>query len=88
MRSNHPVEIFVLLAQSPTHIKIIFYNTYCFDIQIKAGGLVYVRDGAISLFDQRKVIEDIQPLPGKQRKIQMRVLNSFSYSLDKRSILK
>lgn len=61
---NHPVETFVSLPQSGTHIKVLFYNTYCLDIQIRAGGLVYVRDGAISLFDQRKVIDEIQPIPG------------------------
>ncbi len=61
-RVNIPVETFVVLAQSPTHVKVIFYNTYCLDVQIKAGGLVLVRDGAISLFNQRKVLEEMQPI--------------------------
>lgn len=42
----------------------MFYNTYCLDVQIKSDGLVYLRDGAISLFDQRKVMEIIQPIQG------------------------
>eukprot|EP00095_Tigriopus_kingsejongensis_P000362 snap_masked-scaffold319_size207808-processed-gene-0.2 protein:Tk00362 transcript:snap_masked-scaffold319_size207808-processed-gene-0.2-mRNA-1 annotation:"mediator of rna polymerase ii transcription subunit 14" len=64
LKINHPVETFVVLPQSGTHIKLLFYNTYCLDIQIRAGGLVYVRDGAISLFDQRKVVHEIQPIQG------------------------
>ena len=64
-RVNHPLETFVALPQSPTHVKVVFYNTYCLDVQVKAGGLVYVRDGAISLFDQRKVVEDLRPIQVK-----------------------
>ncbi len=60
---NSPVETFVVLPQSSTHIKVIFYGTYCLDVQIKAGGLVFVRDGAISHFDQRKALEEVQPIP-------------------------
>ena len=45
-----------------THLQVIFYNTYVLDVQIRAGGLVYVRDGAISLFDQTKVLQDAQPI--------------------------
>ncbi len=60
---NQPVETFVLLPQSPTHVKVAFYNTYCLDVHMKAGGLVFVRDGAISLFDQRKVMDETQPIP-------------------------
>ena len=36
---------------------------YCLDIHVRANGLVYVRDSAISLFDQRKAVEDLQPIP-------------------------
>lgn len=60
---NQPIETFVPLAQSPTHVRLMFYNTYCLDVHIKAGGLIYVRDGAISHFDQRKVMDDVQPIP-------------------------
>ena len=45
--------------------QVIFYNTYCLDILIRAGGLVYVRDAAISLFDQRKVLAEVFPMKVK-----------------------
>jgi mediator of RNA polymerase II transcription subunit 14 len=60
---NSPVQTFSVLPQSPTHFKLIFYNTYCLDIHVRANGLVYIRDSAISLFDQRKAMEDLQPIP-------------------------
>lgn len=58
------METFVPIPQSPTHIKLMFYNTYCLDVQIKSGGLVSVRDGAFSHFDQRKSLEEVQPIQG------------------------
>ena len=40
---NSPVQTFSVLPQSPTHFKLIFYNTYCLDIHVRANGLVYIR---------------------------------------------
>uniref|UniRef100_A0A0K2TAA1 Mediator of RNA polymerase II transcription subunit 14 n=1 Tax=Lepeophtheirus salmonis TaxID=72036 RepID=A0A0K2TAA1_LEPSM len=58
------IQTFSIIPQGPTHIKLVFYNSYFLDIQIKQGGIVYIRDGAFSVFDQRKVVEGAQPIQG------------------------
>ena len=60
---NPPVQTFSIVPQSPTHLKVFFYNTFCLDIYIKSDNHILVRDAAISQFDQRKAMEDIQPIP-------------------------
>ncbi|QQP57449.1 Uncharacterized protein FKW44_002448, partial [Caligus rogercresseyi] len=58
------IQTFSVIPQGPTHIKLVFYNSYFLDIQIKHGGIVFIRDGAFSVFDQRKVVEGAQPIQG------------------------
>jgi hypothetical protein len=62
-RMHPPVQTFTLIPQSATHLKLVFYNFFSLDIHIRAGSIVLIRDGAISNFDQRKVMEDLQPIP-------------------------
>lgn len=62
-RIHPPVQTFTVVPQSATHLKLVFYNYFSLDIFIRAGSLVLIRDGAISTFDQTKVIEDLQPIP-------------------------
>lgn len=57
-------QTFTVLPQSSTHVKIFFYGKYCMDVHMRAEGLVSIRDGAYSKFDQVKVLEELQPIPG------------------------
>ena len=52
---NTAIQTFSLLPQSPTHVKVLFYNVHCVDIHIRGDGLVQIRDGSFSMFDQTKV---------------------------------
>ena len=61
---NATHQTFTILPQSTTHVKIFFYGKYCMDVHMRAEGLVSIRDGAYSRFDQVKVLEDLQPIPG------------------------
>ena len=61
---NATHQTFAVLPQSTTHVKIMFYGKYCVDVFMRADGLVSVRDGAYSSFDQTKVLEELQPIPG------------------------
>ena len=61
---NATHQTFTVLPQSTTHLKILFYGKYCVDVYMRAEGLVSVRDGAYSRFDQTKVLEELQPIPG------------------------
>lgn len=58
------VQSFTISPQSPTHIRISFRNIYCLDVHFHRECLVAVRDGAYSLFDKSKVIEEFMPTPG------------------------
>ena len=62
---NTAIQTFTILPQSPTHVKIMFYNIHCVDVHFRADGLVQIRDGSFSMFDQTKVLNDprIQSLP-------------------------
>jgi hypothetical protein len=53
-----------VLPQSPTHIKVLFYNIHCVDVHIRSEGLVSIRDGSFSMFDQTKVLTDLEPIRG------------------------
>jgi mediator of RNA polymerase II transcription subunit 14 len=57
-------QTFAILPQTPSHVKINFYGKYCVDVHFRAEGLVSVRDGVYSMFDQIKVLEELQPIPG------------------------
>ncbi|XP_074593418.1 mediator complex subunit 14 [Brevipalpus obovatus] len=53
-----------IVPQSSTHIRLIYRNTYCVDIILSLDGLVAIRDGAFSLFDKAKVLEELSPIQG------------------------
>uniref|UniRef100_T1J569 Mediator of RNA polymerase II transcription subunit 14 n=1 Tax=Strigamia maritima TaxID=126957 RepID=T1J569_STRMM len=62
-RSPQSVLDFAIVPHSPTHIRISFRNLYCLDVHFRAEGLVAIRDGAYSLFDKSKAIEEFTPIP-------------------------
>ncbi|XP_036401903.1 mediator of RNA polymerase II transcription subunit 14-like [Megalops cyprinoides] len=63
-RTNTAYQCFSILPQSPTHIRLAFRNMYCIDIYCRSRGVVAVRDGAYSLFDNTKIVEGFYPAPG------------------------
>jgi mediator of RNA polymerase II transcription subunit 14 len=64
LQRNAIHQTFAVLPQTPSHVKILFYGKYCVDVHFRAEGLVSIRDGAYSMFDQTKVLEELQPIPG------------------------
>ena len=58
------LQTFSVLPQSPTHVKVLFYNIHCVDVHIRSEGLVSIRDGSFSMFDQTKVLTDLEPIRG------------------------
>jgi hypothetical protein len=63
-RTNTAYQCFSILPQSPTHIRLAFRNMYCIDIYCRSRGVVAIRDGAYSLFDNTKIVEGFHPAPG------------------------
>ncbi|XP_028847493.1 mediator of RNA polymerase II transcription subunit 14 isoform X1 [Denticeps clupeoides] len=63
-RTNTAYQCFSILPQSPTHIRLAFRNMYCIDIYCRSRGVVAIRDGAYSLFDNAKVVEGFIAAPG------------------------
>uniref|UniRef100_A0A8C6VS46 Mediator of RNA polymerase II transcription subunit 14 n=1 Tax=Naja naja TaxID=35670 RepID=A0A8C6VS46_NAJNA len=63
-RTNTAYQCFSILPQSPTHIRLAFRNMYCIDIHCQSRGVVAIRDGAYSLFDNSKIVEGFYPAPG------------------------
>ncbi|XP_075710059.1 mediator of RNA polymerase II transcription subunit 14 isoform X2 [Rhinoderma darwinii] len=63
-RINTGYQCFSILPQSPTHIRLAFRNMYCIDIYCRSRGVVAIRDGAYSLFDNSKIVEGFYPAPG------------------------
>ncbi|XP_061735676.1 mediator of RNA polymerase II transcription subunit 14 isoform X2 [Nerophis ophidion] len=63
-RTNTAYQCFSILPQSPTHIRLAFRNMYCIDIYCHSQGVVAIRDGAYSLFDNTKIVEGFYPAPG------------------------
>jgi len=61
---NTAIQTFTILPQSPTHVKVMFYNIHCVDVHFRADGLVSIRDGSFSMFDQTKVLTDLEPIRG------------------------
>lgn len=59
-----PVQTFTVMAHSPTHIRLAYCNLYCLDIHLQSDGQVSIRDGAFSVFDKSKVIEEFGPTQG------------------------
>ncbi|KAM6986472.1 mediator of RNA polymerase II transcription subunit 14 isoform 2-T2 [Aplochiton taeniatus] len=63
-RTNTAYQCFSILPQSPTHIRLAFRNMYCIDIYCRSRGVVAIRDGAYSLFDNTKIVEGFYPAQG------------------------
>ncbi|XP_059356261.1 mediator of RNA polymerase II transcription subunit 14-like isoform X1 [Carassius carassius] len=63
-RTNTAYQCFSILPQSSTHIRLAFRNMYCIDIYCRSRGVVAIRDGAYSLFDNTKIVEGFYPAPG------------------------
>ena len=59
-----PVQTFTVMAHSPTHLRLAYCNLYCLDIRLQSDGQVSIRDGAFSVFDKSKVIEEFGPTQG------------------------
>ncbi|ESO84116.1 hypothetical protein LOTGIDRAFT_211073 [Lottia gigantea] len=55
---------FIVIPQSSTHLRIIFRNFNCIDVNIRGNKLVAVRDGSYSHFDNSTVVEALTPTPG------------------------
>ncbi|XP_054168688.1 mediator of RNA polymerase II transcription subunit 14-like [Oppia nitens] len=63
-RPQLPVQSFCAIPQSSTHIRIVYRNIYCLDITINSDNTIAIRDGALSLFDKMKVMEELIPIQG------------------------
>ena len=55
---------FSIVAQTATHLRIVFRDIYCLDVHLRANRCVSVRDGAISQFDLSKALESLKPTQG------------------------
>uniref|UniRef100_A0A1A7WW07 Mediator of RNA polymerase II transcription subunit 14 n=1 Tax=Iconisemion striatum TaxID=60296 RepID=A0A1A7WW07_9TELE len=75
-RTNTAYQCFSILPQSPTHIRLAFRNMYCIDIYCRSRGVVAIRDGAYSLFDNTKIVEGFYPAPGLKTFLNMFVDSS------------
>jgi len=62
---------FSIVPQSSTHIRIIYRNFYCLDLQCRLGRFVSVRDGAYSTFETNKVVDCLNPIPNLQVRFQL-----------------
>lgn len=59
-----PLRSFTVIPHSSTHVRLAYLDLYCLDVRFRCDGLVSVRDGAFSLFDKSKVIEEFFPTQG------------------------
>ncbi|KAF2357663.1 Mediator complex subunit Med14 [Trinorchestia longiramus] len=59
-----PVEVFSVVAHSGSVVRVIYRNLYCIAVQMLPGGLVAVRDGAFSSFDNSRIIDEFLPIQG------------------------
>nr|CAB3263726.1 mediator of RNA polymerase II transcription subunit 14-like [Phallusia mammillata] len=57
-------QVFSVIAQTPTHVRITFLSTYCIDVYFRSDGLVAIRDGSFSQFDYAKIKHHFVPIPG------------------------
>ena len=63
-KPQFPVQTFCMTPQSSTHLRLLYRNAFCVDIVLQPDNLVSIRDGAYSLFDKAKVLEDLSPIQG------------------------
>ncbi|CAG7734428.1 unnamed protein product [Allacma fusca] len=61
-RPQIPVATFVLIPQSPTHVRVVYLSTYCIDVHFQTEGLISIRDGAYSLFDKSVCVGELTPM--------------------------
>lgn len=59
------------------HLKPYSFNRYCLDVILYADNTIAIRDGAFSLFDKMKVMEDLTPIQGLKVKL---IIDWFSVS--------
>lgn len=63
-RPKVPVSTFIVIPQSPTHYRLTYRSMYCLDVQCRGDGLIAVRDGAYSLFDKGKPMNEFMAIQG------------------------
>ena len=63
-KHNVPVQTFTVIPHSPTHLRLAYFNLYCLDVRLLGNGQVSIRDGAFSIFDKSKVLEEFLPTQG------------------------
>ncbi|XP_071949525.1 mediator of RNA polymerase II transcription subunit 14-like [Antedon mediterranea] len=61
MHPHYPLQQFTVVPQSSMHIRIVYRNIYCIDVQCRGKNMVAIRDGAHSLFDTSKVVTGLNP---------------------------
>uniref|UniRef100_T1GS82 Uncharacterized protein n=1 Tax=Megaselia scalaris TaxID=36166 RepID=T1GS82_MEGSC len=60
-KPQFPALSFTILPQSPTLLRLAYHSNYCLEIRLKSNGLVSIRDGAYSRFNQSTVIQEFTP---------------------------
>ncbi|KAB7504809.1 hypothetical protein Anas_09210 [Armadillidium nasatum] len=63
-KCHHPIQIFTVIASSPTRVRIFYRNIYCLEVDFLPNGLVSIRDGAFSSFQMSRAIEEFTPIKG------------------------
>ena len=63
-RPQVPKQTFVAIPQTSAHLRLLYRSTYCLDIVFQSDGLIAIRDGAYSLFDKGKALEELTPIQG------------------------
>lgn len=63
-RLQIPLQSFCVVPQSSTHVRLIYREKFCLDILLTPDGFVAIRDGAFSLFDRAKAVENFNPIQG------------------------
>ncbi|XP_071034254.1 mediator of RNA polymerase II transcription subunit 14 isoform X1 [Parasteatoda tepidariorum] len=57
-----PVQTFVTSPQTSTHFRVVYRNLFCLDIECRPEGLVAIRDGAYSVFDKQRAVEELSAI--------------------------
>ncbi|GIY68947.1 mediator of RNA polymerase II transcription subunit 14 [Caerostris extrusa] len=57
-----PIQTFTTLVQTSTHYRVVYRNMYCLDIECRPEGFVAVRDGAYSVFDKQRAVEELSTI--------------------------
>lgn len=62
-RPQVPVQSFTVVPQTSSHVRLVYRNVHCLDITIQSDGLISIRDGAFTTFDNVKC-EDLTAITG------------------------